>query len=146
MRRFALTFTIVAWLTAATLINPLHSSASTPTTVKASHFHSPLHGTPKHGVKKVATPKPVHKHWPYSVTPADVEAWSRVNICEEGGNWHVRGSIYSGGLGIRNDVWAYYRRGLNVPANAADATIIQQIAVAKRIQTHVPDQHGCAAW
>jgi hypothetical protein len=79
------------------------------------------------------------------VSLADFAAWSKVNICEEGGNWHVRGSLYSGGLGITNSNWRYFSRGMGFPANAADASPAQQIAVAKRIQGKypVPDQHGC---
>jgi len=92
-------------------------------------------------------PTPVNGN-PYGVTAADVAAWTKVAICEQGGNWYVRGSMYSGGLGISNTNWAYYSRGMGVPASAADATPIQQIAVAKKINAgyQVPDQYGCAAW
>ena len=92
-------------------------------------------------------PTPVNGN-PYGVTAADVAAWTRVAVCEEGGNWHIRGGMYSGGLGISNTNWTYYSRGMGVPANAADATPIQQIAVAKKINAgyQVPDQYGCAAW
>lgn len=92
-------------------------------------------------------PTPVNGN-PYGVTAADVAAWTKVAVCEEGGNWHVRGGMYSGGLGISNTNWAYYSRGMGVPASAADATPIQQIAVAKKINAgyQVPDQYGCAAW
>ena len=88
------------------------------------------------------------KGWPWGVTQNDLRMWSKVNICEEGGNWHVRGSIYSGGLGMRNDVWSYYSRGMGFSASAADATPVQQVAVAKKINTGygVPDQNGCHAW
>lgn len=74
--------------------------------------------------------------------------WAKVNVCEEGGNWHVRGSIYSGGLGIRNANWTYFSRGLGFPASAADAAPWQQVIVAQRIEggSFAPDQHGCAAW
>ena len=92
-------------------------------------------------------PTPVNGN-PYGVTVVDIAAWSRVATCEEGGNWHVRGGMYSGGLGISNTNWAYYSRGMGPPASAADATPIQQIAVAKKINAGyaVPDQYGCAAW
>jgi hypothetical protein len=97
-------------------------------------------------IHKTVKPKP--PVYLYGVTPADVAAWTKVAICEEGGNWHVRGYKYSGGLGILNTNWTYYSRGMGFPASAADATPIQQIAVAKRINAGyaVPDQHGCAAW
>lgn len=76
------------------------------------------------------------------VTPAEFRAWSKVNICEEGGNWHVRGSIYSGGLGISNVNWIHYG-GRQFAPNGADATPDEQIIVAERIQPNPPDQHGC---
>jgi hypothetical protein len=76
------------------------------------------------------------------VTPEEFAAWSKVNICEESGNWHVRGSKYSGGLGISNENWtAYHKPGY--PESAADATPAEQIVVAERIQKNPPDQHGC---
>ena len=88
------------------------------------------------------------KGWPWGVTKSDIIAWSKVSVCEEGGNWHVRGSLYSGGLGITNHNWTYYSRGMGFPANAADATPVQQIAVAKRLNKgyNVPDQKGCHSW
>jgi len=131
----------------------LMQPASASPSVHQPHFHGALHGTPKHGT--VATPKPkppVVRHkasgWPWGVTASDLRAWSRVAMCEEGGNWHVRGSLYSGGLGITNSNWRYFSRGMGFPANAADATPLQQIAVAKKINAGygVPDQHGCHAW
>jgi hypothetical protein len=76
------------------------------------------------------------------VSPAEFRAWKKVNICEESGDWHVRGETYSGGLGISNYNWDYYRPD-SFPANAADATPAEQIVVAERIQPNPPDQHGC---
>ena len=117
-------------------------SPTTTTTVKP--YVAPV-VVPK--APTTTAPKPVNGN-PYGVTAADVVAWTRVAICEQGGNWYVRGSMYSGGLGISNYNWSYYSRSMGVPASAADATPIQQIAVAKRINAgyQVPDQHGCAAW
>jgi hypothetical protein len=75
--------------------------------------------------------------------------WAKVNICEEGGRWRIRGSLYSGGLGMTNHNWTYYSHGLGFPASAADATPEQQVFVAIRIQhlggagDYVPDQEGC---
>jgi len=107
-------------------------------TKKSPKFHGPLHQG--HHFRT--------RGWPWGVTASDLRQWSRVSICEEGGNWHVRGSLYSGGLGITNYNWTYYSRGMGFPANAADATPVQQIAVAKKINRGyaVPDQHGCHAW
>ena len=101
-------------------------------------FHAPLHGTPKH--------RQAHN---WTMPSAAVMAqWQKVAVCEEGGNWHVRGSIYSGGLGVRNSNWTYFSRGLGFPASAADAAPWQQVIVAQKIEggSFVPDQHGCAAW
>lgn len=76
------------------------------------------------------------------VTPAEFAAWSKVNVCEEGGNWHVAGSEYSGGLGISNVNWAHYG-GTAFSPTAAGATPDEQIVVARRIQPNPPDQNGC---
>lgn len=77
------------------------------------------------------------------VTPAEFAAWSKVNVCEEGGDWHVSGSTYSGGLGISNANWISYG-GQFFSNSAATATPDEQIVVAMRIQKDPPDQNGCA--
>jgi len=129
--------------------------ASASTSHHQPHFRGPLHGTPKHDAvttTTVAHKPPVVHHkpsgWPWGVTATDLAQWSRVAMCEEGGNWQVRGSLYSGGLGITNSNWRYFSRGMGFPANAADATPVQQVAVAKKINAGygVPDQNGCHAW
>lgn len=78
------------------------------------------------------------------VSEADIKAWRKVAWCETRGNWQMQGSIYSGGLGIRNDVWLAYGGGEYAP-NAGLANMHQQIIVAKRINKsgYVPDQYGC---
>ncbi len=85
---------------------------------------------------------PTPAHITYGVTQSEFTAWSKVTVCEESGDWHVRGSEYSGGLGISNENWTHYRPA-DFPESAADATPYQQIAVAKRIQPNPPDQNGC---
>jgi hypothetical protein len=57
----------------------------------------------------------------------------------------VRGSRYSGGLGISNVNWVAYG-GTQFAANAADATPEEQVTIAERIQSSPPDQYGCASW
>jgi len=79
------------------------------------------------------------------VTPEVMATWEKVAICEEGGNWAVRGSTYSGGLGISNVNWVAYG-GTQFAANAADATPEEQVIIARRIQLNPPDQYGCASW
>jgi hypothetical protein len=144
MRRFV--SPIVAAITIALVpAQPASAKFHTPIAIhRVIHKHAPVPVKPK-PVKPKPPKKPVYA---YGVTPLDVQQWSRVNICEEGGNWHIRGSMYSGGLGISNTNWLYYSRGMGLPYSAADATPIQQIAVAKKINAgySVPDQNGCAAW
>jgi hypothetical protein len=53
--------------------------------------------------------------------------------------------VFSGGLGITNHNWIAYG-GRQFASNAAYATPIEQIAVAKRIQPNAPDAYGCGSW
>lgn len=86
-------------------------------------------------------------------TPQIVAEWSKVNICEEGGNWHTEGAEYPGGLGINYNNWIIFG-GTNFSPTGAGATPRQQIAVAENIMhrsygipenqtSPVPDQNGC---
>ena len=97
---------------------------------------------------KPLTPHTVPTTVPPLVSPEAMAQWSRVAQCEEGGNWYVRGSVYSGGLGIRNDNWRLWAGRLGLPMNAADASPEQQVWVAQHINgTYVPDQEGrCRKW
>ena len=83
------------------------------------------------------------------IVPAVMAKWSKVNICETGGDWHTKGSIYQGGLGILLTNWyAYGGYRLFGPEWAASPA--QQVYIGIRIQTlngyanYVPDQYGCA--
>jgi hypothetical protein len=74
--------------------------------------------------------------------------WGKVAVCETGGNWTMHGSVFSGALGIRNNVWLAYGGGQYAPhAGLADPS--EQITIARRIQAsagipnYVPDQSGC---
>jgi hypothetical protein len=77
-------------------------------------------------------------------TPLEMAEWGRVNICEEGGDWHVNGSVYGGGLGISLTNWSEYG-GLAAFGPEWEATPEQQVEVAMKIQggREVPDQDGC---
>jgi hypothetical protein len=70
----------------------------------------------------------------------------RVNQCEEGGNWHVRGSIYAGGLGWTLSLWPRFK-AKPFPASMADASPEQQAwAMAHFVGAvlhYWPDQWGC---
>lgn len=75
--------------------------------------------------------------------------WGRVNRCEEGGNWHVDGAKYSGGLGFTLANWAQFNT-FGYPSDAALATPEQQVRVAVAFAIHyygsayaAPDQSGC---
>ena len=82
------------------------------------------------------------------IPPAIMAKWAKVNICETGGNWHTRGPIYSGGLGILEVNWMAYG-GWKFGAEYA-ATPAEQVFIAMKIQAangyagYVPDQNGCS--
>ena len=81
------------------------------------------------------------------IPPAIMAKWAKVNICETGGDWHTRGFIYSGGLGILEVNWMAYG-GWKFGAEYA-ATPAEQVAIAIKIQAlngyagYVPHQNGC---
>ena len=81
------------------------------------------------------------------IPPAIMAKWAKVNICETGGNWHTKGPIYSGGLGILEVNWMAYG-GWKFGAEYA-ATPAEQVFIAMKIQAdkgyagYVPDQNGC---
>ena len=77
-----------------------------------------------------------------------VRKWEKVALCETGSNWHTRGPIYSGGLGILESNWRAYG-GQRLFGNEWSASAAEQIYIAIRIQAlngyagYVPDQYGC---
>ena len=84
------------------------------------------------------------------VTPYQVSAWEKVNYCEEGGNWHSDGPLFSGGLGFTHSNWNQFNT-FGFPSDAASATPEQQIRVAVAFATYywgnpnaAPDQNGCS--
>jgi hypothetical protein len=89
--------------------------------------------------------------WGYDgITAFQRAAWTRVNMCEEGGAWNVQGAEYSGGLGFSHASWDRFNT-FGFPADAADATPDQQIRVAVAFASAywgdpnaAPDQQGCA--
>jgi len=96
----------------------------------------------KHATKlnRYVPPEPV-------IPPAIMAKWAKVNICETGGNWHTRGPIYSGGLGILEVNWMAYGGWIYGAEYAA--TPAEQVFIAIKIQAangyagYVPDQNGC---
>ena len=97
----------------------------------------------KHAAVHVAPPAPAGPV--DTVTPDQRAAWERVAMCEESGDWHADGGMFSGGLGISRANWIAYGGGEFAPEGAM-ATEDQQIMVAERIQSSAPDQYGCHGW
>jgi hypothetical protein len=86
----------------------------------------------------------------YGLTSGQIAAWNRVKVCEEGGNWHVNGPVFAGGLGMSRANWNQFN-SFGFPSDAAYATPLQQIRVAVAFATHyygspyaAPDQSGCS--
>jgi hypothetical protein len=113
----------------ASFIRPYVTYNHPPNTITAT----------KHHHHKAPTPAQIAAK---EVTPEEFKEWSKVNECEEGGDWHVSGSTYSGGLGISNANWVSFGGQFFSPTGA-NATPDEQIVVAMRIQKDPPDQYGC---
>jgi len=123
---------LVAFMLALLVIQSLPAEANVktpvPTTIKVVKVRD-------------VPPEPV-------IPPAIMAKWSKVNICETGGDWHTRGPIYSGGLGILEVNWMAYG-GWKFGAEYA-ATPAEQVYIAIKIQAahgyadYVPDQYGCS--
>ena len=83
------------------------------------------------------------------IAPAVMAKWAKVNICETGGDWHTKGSVYQGGLGIFLTNWYAYG-GYRLFGPEWSASPAQQVYIAIRIQTingyagYVPDQTSCS--
>ncbi len=84
------------------------------------------------------------------ITSLQRAAWTRVNMCEEGGAWNVEGSVYSGGLGFSRANWDEFNT-FGYPSDAAAATPDEQIRVAVAFAVRywgnpdaAPDQNGCS--
>ncbi len=70
--------------------------------------------------------------------------WDRMAQCETGGNWAMRGSRFSGGVGFANSTWSAFG-GQQFASNAGLATRDQQIVVAERVRAAVGyNAWGCA--
>jgi hypothetical protein len=69
--------------------------------------------------------------------------YDRLARCETNSNWQFRSREYSGGIGIYNPAWNYFRLP-GMPENAAQATKAQQIVVAERIRWEVPPKGSWA--
>jgi len=61
--------------------------------------------------------------------PSD-SVWERLAQCESGGDWNIRGRLYSGGVQFAHSTW----RAMGGRGVAADASKEEQIARAKILQ------------
>ena len=67
--------------------------------------------------------------------------WDGIARCETGGNWHMQGPSFSGGVGFYNGTWNGFG-GRQFAPNAGMATREQQIVVAERVYA----QFGLSGW
>jgi hypothetical protein len=67
--------------------------------------------------------------------------WDGIARCETAGNWSMRGSTFSGGLGFYNGTWNAFG-GREFAPNAGMATREQQIVVAERVYA----RYGLSGW
>ena len=81
--------------------------------------------------------KPMITHYGTKADPM----WDRIAECETGGNWGMRGELYSGGLGFYNGTWDSFG-GHDFASNAGLATREEQIIVAERVRSSV----GIGGW
>jgi len=97
-----------------------------------------------------------HRHWHrirrrpklYGVTPRMMQMAERVSVCEEGGNWHFRGTVFDGGLGWTLSNWVIFRKP-HWPRWMHDAPPHMQANALFRFVRHfgiaMPDQSGACA-
>lgn len=67
--------------------------------------------------------------------------WDAIARCETAGNWSMRGSRFSGGLGFANTTWRAFGGG-EFASNAGLASREQQIVVAERVYA----RYGLSGW
>jgi len=124
----------------ALLLSAVLAFASIP---PAAHHtrHVPVHHRARHAHHR---PHRAARH--FGVTRSMMRDVSRVNVCEEGGRWHVDGPTFFGGLGWLHPTWLMFRRP-EWPQNMADAPPYMQANAMWRFVWHfnvpMPDQHGC---
>jgi len=72
----------------------------------------------------------------FAAAHAQVARWSALARCETAGNWQMRGSTYSGGLGFFNGTWDAFG-GREFASNAGLASPWAQTEIAKRVRDQV---------
>lgn len=123
----------IAMLLAAVLAAPFGISTTSATTTAHVRHHSP---------HRRVVRRPDH----YGISRGMMAEVRRVNVCEEGGDWHVNGPEYFGGLGWLAATWAEFREHA-WPSDMADAPPYMQANAMFRFVWHygiaMPDQAGC---
>jgi len=84
------------------------------------------------------TPGTAEAHSGRSQVAPSAAVWDRLARCESGGNWHIRGRTYSGGLQFDRSTW----RSVGGAGVAADASKGEQIARA----TVLHSRRGWKPW
>ena len=150
--RFAARGVALILVLAGFVVSPPHPSASATTsgskTVTVIVYGSPTTTTT---TVPVRIPGLEHRVEPPLVSPDVMAKWQRVAWCESHQNWHQvhpGAHAFSGGIGMRNDVWWEFG-GRQFAEYSGQATPEQQVLVARRVQAsagvgeYVPDQTGC---
>ena len=109
-------------------------------------------------VVSTVSPAPAPQSTPTTYTPAATSSastlpagtpWETVARCETGGDWSMEGPVYSGGLGMLASTWAGYG-GLAFAPSAGQATPVEQVTIARRVETPPPFDDtpagGCQGW
>lgn len=126
---------------ATTLILPTSAHAHKGHSAPVSHAESSSTSTT---TTSTTVPPPL-------VAPEIMAKWSKVAWCESHQRWyqvHPGVHAFSGGIGMRNDVWWEYG-GRQFAEYSGQATPEQQVFIARRVQAsagipeYVPDQTGC---
>lgn len=83
----------------------------------------------------------------HAVPDALFTAWSRVNVCEEGGNWNAYGYYYPDALGISRAAWVFFG---GLITKTYRPSIRDQIIIGDKVIHYyhipIPDKEGCHAW
>jgi hypothetical protein len=80
--------------------------------------------------------------------PDVVAYWDRIARCETGGNWQMRGSTYSGGVGFYNRTYEWWARELGLLSRYPSANMaprLVQIRVADYGWRRYRGYWGCRA-
>jgi hypothetical protein len=137
------TAAVMAGITLTTVAPSGHAGAIPPgqATSRADQRTRPpaFVGRPHRGTHRARTHVTRRTTPHVGLDPVLYREWTRVAVCEEGGWVGWSGPAFPDSLGITAANWWSH-------GGTADTSPAAQIRVAKRIQSRVPDQEGCAPW